>query len=260
MRKERAMTRGSLTHALLASAMVLAAGTVPALAGAGPTGVVEDQKVVVDVNGTVATIGLADLADGESRQLAAGNHTVTVTRSGERLEVLLDGKGLLDGDPAASDEQVLTWAGEAGESSAETRRVVVVKDAAAAGATTQTVVIRTRTGEGDEELTVDVEAAGEDGASQVEELRGVGAGTVIFTAAEPGAAPVVVAAPGRRPGMVRYRCEATGSELLVAEEQATAESYVCPATGCVMARVAEPEVRVIKVIRKVETGGDSPTE
>ena len=254
------MTRGSSAHVLLASAMVLAAGAAQALAGAGPTGVVEDQKVVVDVNGTLETIGLADLSDGESRRLAAGTHTVTVTRSGERLEVLLDGKGLLDGDPAASDEQVLTWVGEAGESSTETRHGVVVKDAAAAGATTQTVVIRTRTGEGGEELTVDVEAVGEGGGPEVEELRGGGAGTAIFTSGEPGTAPVVVAAPGRRPGMVRYRCEATGSELLVAEEMASAESYVCPATGCVMVRVAEPEVRVIKVIRKLEPGDDDPTE
>jgi hypothetical protein len=30
---------------------------------------------------------LADLADGESRQVAAGTHTVTVTRSGQKLEV-----------------------------------------------------------------------------------------------------------------------------------------------------------------------------
>jgi hypothetical protein len=75
---------------------------------------------------------------------------------------------------------------------------------------------------------------------------------MIFTSAEPGSEPVVVAAPGRRLGMVRYRCEATGSELLIEKDKATAESYVCPATGCVMTRVEEPEMRVIKVVKKVE--------
>jgi hypothetical protein len=139
--------------------------------------------------------------------------------------------------------------------------VVVVKGAESAAPTTQTVTVRTRADEGEEELTVDVEAVAGGDSSEPEELSaGGGAGTMIFTSAEPGSEPVVVAAPGRRPGMVRYRCEATGSELLIAKDKATAESYVCPATGCVMTRVAEPEVRVIKVIKKLEAGDDDPIE
>jgi len=70
----------------------------------------------------------------------------------------------------------------------------------------------------------------------------------------------VVAAPGRRPGMVRYRCEANGSELLVMEDRATADSCVCPATGCVMTKVAEPELRVVKVVRTVKVDDTEPTE
>ena len=60
--------------------------------------------------------------------------------------------------------------------------------------------------------------------------------------------------------MVCYRCEANGSELLVPKEAALADSCVCPATGCAMTRIAEPEVHVIKEMKKLETGDDQPTE
>jgi hypothetical protein len=243
----------------MAAAIILVAGVVQALAGEATGEGVQDQKVVVDINGAVQTIRLADLGDGESRQLAAGTQTVTVTRSGQKLDVLLDGEGLLHEEPASGETRAVVWVGEDEEAAGEARRVVVVKGAEGGSvATTRTVTVRTREGEDDEELTVDVESIGDGDLSEGSGAGGTG--TMIFTTDDPGSEPVVVAAPGRRPGMVRYRCEATGSELLVAKDKATADSYVCPATGCVMTRVAEPEVRVIKVIKKLETGDDEPTE
>jgi len=256
------MNRGSWAQVMMAAAIILVAGVVQALAEEATGEGVQDQKVVVDINGAVQTIGLADLADGESRQVAAGAHTVTVTRSGQKLEVLLDGKGLLHEEPASRETRAVVWVGEDEETAGEARRVVVVKGAeGGAVATTQTVTIRTQEGEDEEELTVDVEAIVDEELSKLEELEVARAkGTMVFMSAEPGAEPVVVAAPGRRPGMVRYRCEETGSELLVDKEKATADSYVCPATGCEMIRVEEPEVRVIKVIKKAPAGDDEPTE
>jgi len=236
---------------LVAAALVLAGGALLALAAPGGENAASDQRVVVKLDDTTQTIALEQLADGESRELAAGDHVVTVTRNGDRLEVLLDGKEL--GAPELGDDQLkkMVWVGKDDGAVPTERRVVVIKEAAASeGEETRTVVIRTRGGAGEEEVEVDVEEF--DGAH--------GKGTMIFTSAEPGAEPVVVMEPGRRPGMVRYRCEATGSELLVGKDQAMAESYVCPATGCVMTRVEEPEVRVIKVIKKVESGSDEPTE
>jgi len=252
------MKRGSWTQVLMAAAMILIAGAVHGFAEAGDDERPQDQRVVVDINGAVQTIGPADLADGESRQLAAGPHTVTVTRSGQKLEVLLDGKSLLQDEPSVSDQGAVAWIGKEGEDAPQAERVVVMTRAEGESAQLRTVVVRTREGEDEEELTVDVEAIADGDLS--EHSGGGGGRTMIFTSAEPGSEPVVVAAPDRRPGMVRYRCEATGSELLVARDRATADSYVCPATGCVMTRVAEPEVRVIKVIKKLETGDDEPTE
>lgn len=243
---------------LLAAVLVLAGGALLALAAPGEDATLADQQVVVDGDGTVQSIRLEDLADGESREIAAGNHTVTITRGGQQLEVLLDGKDLMGGTPVDHGREAVVWVGEEGDGEAQAQRVVVFKGAEGKPAEARTVVIRTREGEGEEELTVDVHAIADAEWSELEAAGGKR--TMIFTSAEPGSEPVVVAAPGRRPGMVRYRCEATGSELLVDKGNATAESYVCPATGCVMTRVDEPEVRVIKVIRKVEPGDQKPTE
>lgn len=244
---------------LVAAALVLAGGALLALAAPGEEAALADQRVVVDANGTVQTIGLEDLADGESREIAAGDHTVTVTRSGQQLAVLLDGKDLMGEAPVDLDRKTVVWVGEEGDGNPHAERVVVLKGAAAGEpAEARTVVIRTREGDGEEEVTVDVHAIADAEWSELDAAGGKH--TMIFTSAEPGSEPVVVAAPGRRPGMVRYRCEATGSELLVDKDNATAESYVCPATGCVMIRVEEPEVRVIKVVKTVKESDTEPTE
>jgi hypothetical protein len=256
--EERFMKASPWLSILVAAVVVLAGGALLALAAPGGEAAFTDQRVVVDANGTLQTIGIDDLADGESREIAAGDHTVTVTRSGGQLGVMLDGKDLMSEAPADIDRKAVVWVGEEGDGEALADRVVVFKGAEGEPAEARTVVIRTREGEGDEELTVDVHAIADAEWSELDAAGGKR--TMIFTSAEPGSEPVVVAAPGRRPGMVRYRCEATGSELLVDKDQATAESYVCPATGCVMTRVEEPEVRVIKVVTKVEAGDQKPTE
>lgn len=243
---------------LVAAALVLAGGALLALAAPGGEPGRADEQVVVKVDDTMQTIALEELADGETREIAAGERTLTVTRHGDRLEVLLDGKEL--GASCAGCDQLdkMVWVGKEDGSEPTARRVVVLKEAAGGeGEAAHTVVVRTRRA-GDEKVEVDVEALAGGEWSELDAAGGTR--TMIFTSAEPGAEPVVVAAPGRRLGVVRYRCEATGSELLVDKDRATAESYVCPATGCVMTRVEEPEVRVIKVIKKVEPGGDEPTE
>jgi hypothetical protein len=252
------MRTSSWLSVLEAAALVLAGGALLALAAAGDEAEVAEQRVMVTVDKTTQTIGLEELADGESRELPAGEHSVTVTRHGDRLEVRLDGKDLMGEVPAGLDGEAMTWVGEEGDGKATVKHVVVMKGAEGTPGEARTLFIGTREGEGEEELTVDVRAVGD--AEWTEAGASGGKHTMIFTSAEPGSEPVVVAAPGLRTGMVRYRCEATGSELLVEKEQATADSYVCPATGCVMTRVAEPEVRVIKVIKKVKTEGDEPTE
>ena len=63
---------------------------------------------------------------------------------------------------------------------------------------------------------------------------------------------MMVRAPCVPGNTVKYRCEETGSVLFVSTDDAIEDSYICPATGCVMTRVSEPETRVITITKKVE--------
>jgi hypothetical protein len=74
-----------------------------------------------------------------------------------------------------------------------------------------------------------------------------------------GAHPIVIGGHGcAGADLVRYRCEESGSELMVPAEDAIEDAYVDPATGCVMYRVEEPERRVVKIIAKHH--GDETSE
>jgi hypothetical protein len=56
---------------------------------------------------------------------------------------------------------------------------------------------------------------------------------------------------------VSYRCEETGSMLMVKKDDAILDSYVDPATGCLMEKVEEAKVNVIVKKKLVETAEDS---
>jgi hypothetical protein len=76
---------------------------------------------------------------------------------------------------------------------------------------------------------------------------------MVFEGSAEGGDPVIIKKIRAYGGdVVRYRCEETGSELIVKTEDALSDTYVCPATGCVMERVDEPEMKVIRIEHKVE--------
>lgn len=240
--------------ALVAAAVIVCAGALVALAGPGDGGRSADQRVILKLNDTVEELALDDLADGESREFGAGDHSVTVTRRGDKLEVLLDGDELLGDLPGSHGLDTMIWVGDEGAANIRTERRVVVKGAGEGSGELQSYTIWTQKGEGDEEIQVDVESVTGGHASCLDELHATGHGkTMIFTSAEPGARPIVVTGPGMRDDMVRYRCADSGSELLVPKEKALADSYVCPATGCVMTRVDQSEVRVVKILTTRES-------
>ncbi len=243
------MKHGSVIRIVVTGMIAVALGAAPALAESLVVRVVEGdsaQTVTVDVEGSAETIAVGDLEDGGQRSFIAGDHEILVRRDGDRLEVLLDGRPITvhrDGPSVwVGDDGVVTDLG-AGD-----RRIVVVStDATVKVAEGDGAYVWT-TGDGEvpEEVEVVVERlrrelageGGNEGREGVVVLRSLG-----------GDEPVVLdldAAADR----VRYRCGESGSELLVSREDAIHDTYVDPATGCLMARVEEPGRRIVTVVRE----------
>lgn len=196
------------------------------------------NEVTVDINGVEEVIRLDDLAEGETRTFDVGGHTLVVARAGDHLTVTSEGGPA--GAPGVPGEalETMVWVDDGGEPGVR-KKVIVVRD-----------------GDGENRYTVELDGDEIDleGELDVEVERIVGDGAHALFIASDGAkrAPIILGA-GARPGMVRYRCGETGSELLIPEADALQESYICPATSCVMTRVEEPAVEVITIRKKVET-------
>lgn len=156
---------------------------------------------------------------------------LVVARAGDLLTVTSEGGPA--GAPGVPGEalETMVWVDDGGEPGVR-KKVVVVRD-----------------GDGENRYTVELDV-------EVERIVRDGAHAVFIARDPAGRAPMIHGA-GARPGMVRYHCEATGSELLIPEADALQESYICPATSCVMTRVEEPEAEVITIRKKrVETGDE----
>ncbi len=236
------MKQLSWMYWIVAAALVLAGGAV--LAYADGDGEIK-KMVKVNVNGNVDSVGLDDLADGETREFNAGDHTVTVTRNGNDLEVLLDGEEIGGHVLPGSDRMI--WVGEDGlpEGHGEdlSRHVIVMKDGGEGEALIKTVTIQSDCDGGEADCeTIDVDVSAHPHA--------------MYFAGEEGDHPMIIKHHGMHEGMVRYRCEETGSVLLVKEEDALSETYICPATGCVMEKVTEPDVKIIQLMHRVEVEDD----
>jgi hypothetical protein len=141
-------------------------------------------------------------------------------------------------------------------------RVIVMKGEGAGEGQAEAYAYRIGTGEseheGEDHIEIDIE--------KIEEL--VAAGELKALEGEPNVMvwrshghegrPIVVKTHRGLGDYVRYRCEETGSELRVKKDQAAYDSYTDPATGCVMQRIEEPEVKVVTMVHeKVEKDDDS---
>lgn len=77
------------------------------------------QEVKINVNGEVTNFNLSDFKDGETRTVGTGDHTVTVTRKGDTLQVVHDGQDL------GEAQRVITVNAEAAEGGEITQRRMV---------------------------------------------------------------------------------------------------------------------------------------
>ena len=235
------MIRNTWTRYLVAAALVLLVGAVWVLAEEIQMKVEVrnegGQEITVDVNGAVEVIQLDDLAEGEERTYDVGGHPIVIRRVDDQLTLVHDGHPMHGLKHIGEADEDLIWVTEGGEGDAvffgdgdhQGHRVMIIKK-----------------GDGDLE-TIDIE-----GAPHVMKWHGEG-----------GEGERVIVKSGGPHSMhgdfVHYRCEETGSMLMVKKDDAILDSYVDPATGCLMEKVEPPE-RLIKVfvheIEEEDEGSD----
>jgi hypothetical protein len=252
------MSKQTRVQLIIAAIVVVVLGAILASAEERIEVRVEKEsadEISVDINGVTEVIHLADLADGEERVFDVGDHELIVKRVGDDLTIVGDGQGFASLEKSLD---TMVWVGDNGEN------VEIDGDREFGGKKVEKVIVMTS---GDEEagkaktytIRVDGDKVMVDGDDDVEideimKLHGDGQHGAIFIS-EDGSVqhPEVVNWTGMNSDMVRYRCEESGSTLLVKAEDAIEDAYICPATGCVMTKVEEPEVHVIKIQKKVET-------
>lgn len=243
------MKKSTWVQFVVAAVLVLIAGTVLVSAGEEQIKVqIEkdgDNEVSVDVNGVTEVIRLEDLADGESRTFGAGDHEVVVKRLGEELSIIAAGHAIGGiGDHGVSKD-VMVWVGDEGENiEIRKEKVIVIKADGDGDALHNAFTYHIS---GDDELL-----DGEHNIMIEEILEGHGGEghTAIFFDDEGGEHHPTIIKRQLCDGMVKYRCEETGSVLMVKKDDAIEDVYICPATGCVMEKVDEPQMKVITI--KVE--------
>ena len=247
------MTRQSVVKTILAALLVLGVGVAFAVAETVEVRVKRtdaDQTVSIDLNGITEEVSLDDLADGEERQIADGDHTVTVRREGERLEVLFDGEPV-----TAPVARTMVWIGEDGvthEVSGGAHKVIVVGDEDAGDGEARVYAYKVADGELSEDVGIDVEAIRERIESrelgETIDVKVSGPHMVMHTGDGHSA---FFTSRGLAGGdRVIYRCEDSGSELIVKADDALLDSYVDPVTGCLMEKIDSPEVRVLTIVEE----------
>ena len=255
------MNKGTWVHWLLASIVILLVGAVLVAAEDRIEVKVEKEsanEITVDINGEVETIHLDDLADGEERSFDVGDHNLVVKRVGDDLRLTSDGHafGVLGGHGV--DLDTMLWVTDDGEKieidgegdHSAVKKVVVMKTDAEGGGETRSYTVHI---DGEDVLLgneLDIEI------DELMDLDAEGHPHAVFISKDgAGDHPVIIKSQLAGIGMVTYRCEETGSVLRVKKEDAIEDAYICPATGCVMTKVEEPEFRVIKIRKQVETEG-----
>lgn len=214
-----------------ATAVVLVAVAGLAVALAEETR--REQRVEVVIGGEHESLGLEDLADGETRSFGSNDREITVTRRGDRLEVAMDGKPIVV--PAPDAHLVLgdtmTWIGAGGdgeEPRSGFRYLFVSADGDEEGEESR-VVVRV-----DERVVTS-----EDGERRV---RVVGPAHGL-------------AGAWVDDGSVVFRCPDDGTTLRAPADRVTEKGFTCPVCGRTMERSENAEVKVIEV-EKVERNGE----
>jgi len=264
MTEVRSMSKQTWMHWVVAAILVVAAGAIIASAEERIEIRVEKESadvISVDVNGVTEVIHLEDLADGESRTFDVGDHELVVKRVGDDLTVITDGHGFgsFGGHGKTIDTNI--WVTDEGENieidgdyAFGEERMIVMKvgdcedcDGEDCEHGTKAYTIHV---DGDEvmmdgEHVIDIDTI-------IKEHGGGHHGAVFISEDGNVHHPGMMGAHEWHSDVVKYRCEETGSTLIVKKDDAIEDVYICPATGCVMTKVEESDVKVIKIMKRVE--------
>ncbi len=265
---------------LLAAVVIVIAGSLIALAETVDVEVEVDEKAATTVeirtDDSIDVFTLDNLADGEERIIESGEHTITVRRDGDEITVLMDGEALDAGMPGHGPKiRKMIMMGEPGEG--EEKKIIMVGghhghkflDCDTDGEGVKIIKIRKGEGgedfvwhgEGDsdfEEILIEMdEVIGEGELAEIKLILegGIEGHEMIFFGDDEGADLHKIISMGGHHGAhfgkVRYRCEETGSMLLVDPEHATQDTLIDPASGCVMTKVADEQPQVIVIKKEI---------
>jgi hypothetical protein len=251
---------------LVAAALVILVGAAWVLAGEETIRVEvrseAGKEMTIDVNGVTEVIAVDDLADGEERIFDVGGREVAVRRVGDRLSLVHD--GMFAGDLHGEGHLKKIWI-EADEADAGEHRIIIKKrcdgetidvdvDTEAmfigeGGHGTADVFIL-KGGDGE----IDVEALEEKYGGDFEEFHTAeGAHVMKWVSEEGDGHPIIIKHMGHHGGseFVTYRCEETGSMLMVKADENLLDDYIDPVTGCLMKKVEHAGVHVVKIQEKI---------
>ena len=266
---------------LLAAVLIIIAGGVIALAETVDVEVEVDgdaqTTVEVRTDDSIDVFTVDDLADGEERIIESGEHTITVRRDGEEITVLMDGEALGGGDGAMIQKMIRI--GEPGDG--DEKQIVMVGGhhghkfiECDSDGEEGIKIIKIRKGDGGEDFVwhgdgdadleeILIELEEEIGESELAEIKlilegGMEGHEMIFFGDDEGADLHKIIKMGGHHGMhgahfgkVCYRCEETGSMLLVDPEHATQDTLVDPASGCLMKKMADENPKVIMIKKEL---------
>jgi len=265
------------TQILLAAVIIAIAGCVIAVAETVDVEVEVDDgnstTVEIKTDNSVDVFTVDDLADGEERIFSSNDHTITVRRSGDEITVLMDGETLDGGDDAMVRKMILIAEDEGDDE----QKVVMIEENDGHKIITgdhDEKNIKIRKGDGgegfvwhggddldSEEILLEMEDSLDE--AEMAKIKSMleggfeGHSMMFFGDDDEGDMVKVIAIAenfelhGPHDGKIRYRCEETGSVLLVDPEYATQETLVDPAGGCLMTKVTDEAPEVIMIKKKV---------
>ena len=183
------------------------------------------QEITVDVNGVTEDITLDDLAEGEERTFDVGGHQIVVKRVDDQLTLVHEGDLTGELKHVGEGDENFVWVTTGGDCNA----MFVGEEGEK-----KSHVMVLKKGDGDVE-TIELQgephvmkwnvAGGEDGPCMQEDV-------------------------------VTYRCEETGSLLVVKKDDNLLDSYIDPVTGCVMERVETPQRQIKVFVKEIEEKDD----